>query len=603
MDNNREHNMLSNISYALKNIWKWDKGFYLFMLPLIPISVFISVLDIYFPKILIDTLENNCSLYALIVCICVYFIVLFILSLIRLLCNTKLSARKYSIAYRYQNAIWEKYMRTDFSNTDSPTENIKFQNAINDAVSNCSPECIWQSLFDLLKSVLGMLTYGTIIITVSPWILLSLLFSAGITYLIGRWIRNYAERNKDRIAALDRKIDYLINLYSNFDNAKEIRMFQLSEWMSHMLIDFYNEKLKWHKSVGIRSFCGGCCNAILMFVRDGIAYSILAFMLLDDQIKTSDFVFFFGAITGFSSWLNGISGKINEIVGRGIKIGYYRDYFDVKDRFNHGLGCTLPSKSELPVGITFENVSYKYPSADTDHYALRDINLKIFPGEKIAIVGANGAGKTTLVKLLCGLYYPTEGKVKVNEMDIKVYNIEEYYSMLSVVFQDIYLLPITIEEFISSSAGTINSEKIDSVISKVGLDKKVKALQNGVKTHLVKGVFDDSIDLSGGEKQKLMLARALYKDAPIIVFDEPTSALDPIAENSLYLQYSYLTEGRTSVYISHRLVSTRFCDRIIYVEEGRIVEEGSHEALMKLGGKYSAMYELQAQYYKEKIIK
>lgn len=175
--------------------------------------------------------------------------------------------------------------------------------------------------------------------------------------------------------------------------------------------------------------------------------------------------------------------------------------------------------------------------------------------------------------------------------------------MFSPVFQDIHILPITIEEFISSSTQSINQDKIDSVISKAGLDKKIAALPNGVKTHLVKGVFDDSIDLSGGEKQKLMLARALYKDAPIIVLDEPTSALDPIAENDVYLQYNNLTAGKTSIYISHRLASTRFCDRIIYIEDGRIIEDGNHEELMKLGGKYSAMYELQSQYYKENIVK
>ena len=197
--------------------------------------------------------------------------------------------------------------------------------------------------------------------------------------------------------------------------------------------------------------------------------------------------------------------------------------------------------------------------------------MKIRKGEKLAIVGANGAGKTTLVKLLCGFYYPTEGNIKLNGHEISEYNIEAYYSLISAVFQDIYLLPVTIAEFVSSSENEIDREKVTDVISQAGLEDKVKALPNGIDSKLMKGVFDDSIEMSGGEKQKLMLARALYKDAPIIVLDEPTAALDPIAENKLYLKYSELTANKTSVYISHRLASTRFFFFFIYLENGRIV--------------------------------
>ena len=324
-------------------------------------------------------------------------------------------------------------------------------------------------------------------------------------------------------------------------------------------------------------------------------------MVFNNEIGAGDFVFYFGAITGFSAWLNGIGNEVNDIIHKSIKIGYYRDYFEIEEKYNHGEGCPMPTEQELPVDIELNNVSFKYASADGEIYALKNVNLKIDKGEKLAIVGANGAGKTTLVKLMCGFYYPSEGEIKLNGHAIADYNIEDYYSLFSAVFQDIYLLPVTIAEFVSSSEKEIDRDRVMDVIRQAGLADKINSLPNGIDSRLMKGVFDDSIEMSGGEKQKLMLARALYKDAPVIVLDEPTAALDPIAENELYLKYNELTANKTSVYISHRLASTRFCDRIVYLENGEIVESGSHDELMKLGGKYAHMFELQSHYYKEDV--
>ena len=269
------------------------------------------------------------------------------------------------------------------------------------------------------------------------------------------------------------------------------------------------------------------------------------------------------------------------------------------EKYNHERGCSLPGIQDIPVEIELEGVSFKYSSSEGEKYALNNISLKIGRGEKLAIVGENGAGKTTFVKLICGLYYPSDGTIKLNKHSVSDYNIEDYYSLFSVVFQDVFLLPVTIAEFISSSENDINIDKVIDVIRKSGLEDKINSLPDGINSKLMKGIFDDSIELSGGEKQKLMLARALYKDAPVIVLDEPTAALDPIAENELYLKYSELTANKTSIYISHRLASTRFCDRIIYLENGTIAECGSHDELMKLGGKYAHMFELQSHYYRE----
>ncbi len=590
----------SNIGYALKNIWKWDKMFYLFFLPSILLSVLMPLAGIYFPKALIDSVEAQKSIRAIVLMIVAYFGAYLCAQLLDGFCGARLGMRQYNLSNLYQHEISEKYMRTDFSNTDNPEANIKYQNAMNDACSGqCAPEFIWHSLLGLMTSLLGIFTYGSIIASVSPWILALLFLSAYITYLISRWQRNYIEKNKDNWTAIDRKLWYLSSLSEKFDHAKDIRIYGMFDWLSDLLAGFQNERFVWAKKVSARNLAGGFIGALLTLARDGAAYAVLIAMVLKGNIGAGDFVFYFGAITGFSSWLNGIGGSVNDIVHKSIKIGYYREYFDIEEKFNHGKGCALPAKEQLPAEIVLKNVSFKYPSADEEKYVLKNVSLTIKKGEKLAIVGANGAGKTTLVKLMCGFYYPSEGEITLNGHAIPEYNIEEYYSMFSAVFQDIYLLPVTIAEFVASSDNSIDRDKVLSVIREAGLENKISSLPKGIDSRLMKGIFDDGIDLSGGEKQKLMLARALYKDAPVIILDEPTAALDPIAENELYLKYSDLTKNKTSVYISHRLASTRFCDRIIYIENGEIAEAGTHDELMNLGGKYAYMYNLQSHYYKE----
>lgn len=598
----KKYSVISNICYALCNIWKWDKAFYLFFIPSIPLAVLLPLATTYFPKVLIDSVESQQSIQVVITIIGVYFGALLIVKLFNDLCKSKLHMRQYNLSCLYQHAISEKHMRTDYANTDNPEAITKYQHAMSDACSGqCAPEFIWQSLLGLFISLLGIFTYGFVIAIVSPWILMFLFLSAFITYLVSRWQRNYIEKNKDHWVTVDRKIGYLQSFSERFDHAKDIRIYGMFDWLSDMLTGFQKERFGWTKKVSARTLGGTCINALLMLIQNGVAYAILIVMVFNNEVGAGDFVFYFGAITGFSAWLNGIGNMVNDITHKSIKIGYYRDYFDIEEKYNHGEGCPMPTEQELPVDIELNNVSFKYASADGEIFALKNVNLKIDKGEKLAIVGANGAGKTTLVKLMCGFYYPSEGEIKLNGHAIADYNIEDYYSLFSAVFQDIYLLPVTIAEFVSSSEKEIDRDRVMDVIRQAGLADKINSLPNGIDSRLMKGVFDDSIEMSGGEKQKLMLARALYKDAPVIVLDEPTAALDPIAENELYLKYNELTANKTSVYISHRLASTRFCDRIVYLENGEIVESGSHDELMKLGGKYAHMFELQSHYYKEDV--
>ncbi|MCL1803062.1 MAG: ABC transporter ATP-binding protein [Eubacteriaceae bacterium] len=276
-----------------------------------------------------------------------------------------------------------------------------------------------------------------------------------------------------------------------------------------------------------------------------------------------------------------------------------RAALDYPDRMNNGPGIPLPNSSELPPSIEFRNVAYTYPNAAAP--ALSSIDLSICAGERIAVVGANGAGKTTLIKLLCGLYSPTEGEVLLNGNPVCAYNRDEYYTLFSAVFQDIHMLSASIAENISQKPLELTDrEKVSRCLELSGLIAKTESLPEKERTLLVRAVHSSATELSGGERQKLAMARALYKDAPVIILDEPTAALDPIAENEVYQRYAELTEGKTSIYISHRLASTRFCDRILLLDGSVIAEEGTHDELMALGGVYAKMFEVQASYYQER---
>lgn len=254
------------------------------------------------------------------------------------------------------------------------------------------------------------------------------------------------------------------------------------------------------------------------------------------------------------------------------------------------------------IGFVWENVSFSYgvweDGKERKIPIFQEFNLQIKAGERLAVVGVNGAGKSTLVKLLCGLLQPDQGSIYINGTDSRIIPRWDYYSLFSAVFQHSRQLPVSVAENVMLNVRKEQEETaMWDCLEKAGLLEKVRSLPEKEKTCLVRQVAEEGTELSGGQVQRLLLARALYKDAPVLILDEPTAALDPLAESAIYEKYSSLTQGKTSLFISHRLASTRFCDRILFLEQGRVVESGSHEELMELGGKYAAMFQVQSKYY------
>ena len=304
---------------------------------------------------------------------------------------------------------------------------------------------------------------------------------------------------------------------------------------------------------------------------------------------------YFTAVSGAAAWVTGILTQCNQLHKESIDLSKIQEYLHIPEPFQFAGGAQPPTAAGYELRL--ENVSFRYPGTEKD--IIKQMDLTIRPGERLAVVGLNGAGKTTMVMLLCGFYDPTEGRVLLNGQDIRAFDRSAYYRLFSAVFQGFSILDTTIAECVAQTAENIDREKVERCLAQAGLTQAIAQFPQGVNTHFGRDVYLDGVQLSGGQTQRLMLARALYKDGPILILDEPTAALDPIAENDIYQKYSDMTAGKTSVFISHRLASTRFCDRILFIADGGIAEEGTHQELLAKGGAYAQLFAVQSRYYQE----
>ena len=379
--------------------------------------------------------------------------------------------------------------------------------------------------------------------------------------------------------------------------AKDIRLYRMTNWMNRLYKENMSGLLGWYRKYTAKLFGVSAVDSSLTLFREGVTYAVLIYMVWKNRISAAEFVLYFNVVAGFSTWLSSMMGQINNFERLSLAMNRFRSYLEYPDKYKREEGIPV-EKANIPGKITLENVSFRYSAEGED--ILSNINLELNAGEHLAVVGLNGAGKTTLVKLICGLIEPTEGRVLYDGTDIREYNRNEYYRLFGAVFQDYSVLPVTIEEIVAESVGgELDSGKVEECLKKAGLWDKISSLEQGAKTKYDKAFWDDGINLSGGEIQKLLLARALYRQSPIVILDEPTAALDPIAENRLYERYNEIMENKSTIFISHRLASTRFCSRILLIDGGKILEEGTHEQLLKQKGMYCSLFETQAKYYLE----
>jgi len=594
-----KYSLGSTIMYSLNLYWKEKKPTLIFCGINILAGVSLPFVGILLPKLVIDELAAGVTPAHFSAVVGGVSAILIILNYVKSYTDEIATHSVGSIAViNLSIRTMVKHMTMDYELMEDPDVKILEDKSNRARGSNHSPaNNIPRTLVRLATNILGFLLYGSVITSIHPMILVLLVLSAIINWFCLSASRKYEKATRVERSLLHKKLRYVHSSIKTPDKAKDIRLYSMSDWIKGLFSRIVISTEHAEGRVAARNMLAQLVDGLLILVRDGAAYAFLTYLLLQGKISLGNFVFIFAAIGAFSGWVSGIILQASELSRTYFEMSDIREYLDLPDKSNTGAGIPLPSSEMLPLEISLNGVEYAYPKAESK--ALRDIDLHIKPGERIAIVGANGAGKTTLVKLICGLYRPQKGSILVGGVEIDKYNRDEYFALFSTVFQDIHLLTCDIAGNISQAPPEITDyQKVDDCLRLAGLFAKVQAMPDKEKTLLVREVNDDAIELSGGEKQKLALARALYKDAPIIILDEPTAALDPIAEDEVYQKYAELTRGKTSIYISHRLASTRFCDRILLIDNHIIAETGTHDELIKLGGKYARMFEIQSHYYK-----
>ena len=591
------YSYFSNLWFVCAAQWKFRKSYLFAAAAAAPMASVSSVLAAFLPKVVLDCIERHVSPAQLLwkvgaLSLCTVLLVV-AKSILTAYCDNSMLIASNSF-WRMQ--ITDKIMDMDYHVFTRKGTRTKREKALESLMRNGAPRVIWVNIH-FFSALFGFSAFTAIIVRCSFWFIPALIAGYALSMLGWKALQKFRDKLKDEDARIRLRMDYVSQRSKDFAEAKDIRVYG----MQPMLDQKAEQSLTQRVSLLHRIHTGHMFNTlledVLMLVTTIGAYAYLIHLKLHADMTLGDFALYLGAITGFGSWLTRLADAFSEAVECDHGVSDYRCFLDIPDERSRA-GEPLPAGEALPCEIEFDHVTFTYEGAEEP--TIRDFTLTIRPGEHVAIVGENGAGKTTLVKLLCGLLLPDSGYIRVGGRDVQAYGRDDFFTLFATVLQTVNFLPATVAKNVAlCPEEEIDRDRLWDCLRKANIDEKIASLPDKENTLMVKDIHEGATAFSGGEQQRLLLARALYKDAPILVLDEPTAALDPIAENDLYMQYSAFADGKTSVYISHRLSSTRFCDRVVLLADGTAAEVGSHDELMRAGGAYADLFRLQSRYYEK----
>lgn len=570
---------------------------YFYMVTGILSTALINLSAIYMTKLIIDGFTTYApgELY--------YFIGTMMATLIALMFMKRFSDTKTQIIFIEVRIKQFLVFNQKFMDVDYPLmEDSDFQNQSSTSLRALGGDNEgFQQTYTLTYQILGILT--TVITTAIMLAFFNyLLIIACLITWVGTTFAQYLiaknmYKNRNVLSEKQRQERYYYDTTYDFTFGKDIRIYQLQNHLEKSHKKASTSYVDVVKKLARFDFFAGLIELIPLLLQDILAYAIVIYAYYQGQLSIADLSMYLVAVASLSTYLRTLGKNVSDLRA-GIR--YVEDFYgflDDKTLFNK-TGNLAPLLDTFE--IEFKNVSFKYPK--TDNYIFKDLSFKIAKGEKLAIVGSNGAGKTTLVKLICGLFYPTEGVILIDGIDTTMFDKTRYQEMFSVVFQDVHVYAASVvENILGSAKDASNVLRAKNALAAVGLKEKIENLPSGYNHQILKIIDENGVDFSGGERQKIAIARALYKNGNVVILDEPTAALDALAEAKIYEEFNALAGDKTSIYVSHRLSSTKFCDHIALFDGSTLKEYGTHDSLMEQKGIYYQMFVTQGKYYKEGI--
>lgn len=598
MKEKKNYNVFAVLKRMLKNMWQQDGMQFGRVAMYTVLGAIHPFLAIFLPKIAISILEQGGENAAknLVIAMILYFCVAGGVSVVTSYLNHRIQTRNMRLRLVYLTDLSRRLQTIDYCYHEDATFFEKYEKGIQAGNNNSNGiEGVYNKMCFLPASFLTLV--GMVIMAgyLSPVLLVALVVHVAVTMWISKQNHNYSYSKKEERSRAQRRMGYYQRTTQDFSYGKDIRIFNLRRRIMDNYQSEIDAYLKLLAKIKNREFLLGLLGLATLLVTNLLTYGILIQRVLEGM-PVSSFTMYTAMVVSLMSGMLSFAQDVTFVRNEG---EYVNDFYEFLDaplvaEGERNAECVWEHKT---LEIRFDHVTFRYPGTEKNIFT--DLNFTIHAGERLAIVGVNGAGKSTLVKLMTGLFTPTEGNIYVNGVDIRELKKAELYSLYSAVFQDVNVLAFSIRENVACASEHVDDARVQEALEKVGLWEKVKGFENGLDQMMLKVIDENGTDFSGGERQKLSIARALYKDAPMVIMDEPTAALDALAEAEIYENFSSLVEGKTAVYISHRLASTRFCDKIALFDENGLAEYGNHDELMERKGKYYEMFVIQGKYYQE----
>lgn len=596
--NHKKYSLGRNIIFHLKSAKQWNKWVcYFQFLDVVP-NMAATFLGIWLPSLIVSELQGGVSLKALMASIIIVSLGMLISNVIDTGMTQYLYRNGLSLTLYYDKLSFEKIMKIDYDLLESKDVRKLVGNVWDTLRNEFVIRWSVTSMPVLIISAFSSVLYGLLLCRVNWILVLMLIITIGVNAFLLKQVRDAHGKSHEELSKYTKAVSYINRHAMERSDGKDIRIYQMQDWFLTKYDDAISGMDHIYGKIHTQYFFRKFKELGFGFIAELFSYGYLAYLLSERRLSVSEFVFSVGLVRTFLDNFSRLVYMVQNLNSIHAFLTYIRKLLDLPEKEEKEFFHTDRTKG---AEITFKDVSFRYPDADTE--VLSNINITIRSNEKLALIGLNGAGKTTFVKLLCGFYKPTKGEIFVNGIPQSEYDRDEYVSLVSALFQDSMLFPVTVDENLTGSAQEQkDTKRLKYVLELSGFEERYESFPQGGETKMVREANENATDISGGEKQKLLFARALYKKAPLMILDEPTAALDPIAENELYLKYGEAAKNRTVVFISHRLSSTRFCDRIALLEGAQIIEEGTHEELILKNGRYAELFEMQSKYYREEEV-